>query len=84
MITLITNTSDEECYGLAFGVELLDDSGKLISEMGASASGPLAPGEQGKYQDRYIGKGVVEAKVISTTCKHSPSRHGDPQSPTLK
>ena len=73
MITLITNTSDEECSGLAFGVELLDDSGKLISEMGARASEPLAAGEQGKYQDRYVGKGVVEANVISTTCEDSPA-----------
>ena len=80
--TLITNASDEECSGLAFGVVVLDDSGKLVSEMGVRASGPLAAGEQGKFTERYLGKGVVEASVISTTCENSPSRHGAPQSPT--
>ena len=81
---LITNTSDEECSGLAFGVVVLDDSGKMISEMGVRASGPLAAGEQRKYQERYLGKGVVQANVISTTCENTASRHGSPQSPTLK
>ena len=84
VITLITNTSEDECSGLAFGVVVLDDSGKLISEMGVRASGPLAAGEQGKYQDRYVGKGAVDANVISTTCENTASRHGSPQSPTLK
>ena len=84
VITLITNTSEDECSGLAFGVVVLDDSGKMISEMGVRASGPLAAGEQGKYQDRYVGKGAVDANVISTTCENSASRHGAPQSPTLK
>ena len=82
VITLITNTSEDECSGLAFGVVVLDGSGKKISEMGVRASGPLAAGEQGKYEERYVGKGAVDANVITTTCENSPSRHGSPQSPT--
>ena len=84
VITLITNTSEDECSGLAFGVVVLDGSGKMISEMGVRDSGPLAAGEQRKYQERYLGKGVVQANVISTTCDNTGSRHGSPQSPTLK
>lgn len=81
---LITNELDEECTGPVISVDLLNADGEVVGEMGIRDSGPLPAGEQKKYEQRYLGSKVTEARVSAITCENSGARHGAPQSPTLK
>ena len=81
---LVTNELDEECTGPVISVDLLDADGKVVGEMGIEASGPLPPGEQKTYEQRYVGSKVAQARVSAITCENSAARHGAPQSPTKK
>ncbi len=78
----ITNVLDVECTGPVIGVELLNDAGEVVGDMGIDDSSPLPAGEQKEYKQRYLGKTVSSARVSSIICDNSAPRHGAPRSPT--
>ena len=79
---LITNVLEEDCTGPVISVELLDADGKVVGDMGVGGSGPLPAGEQKKYEQRYVGKSVVGARVAAITCDNTGASHGLPRSPS--
>ncbi len=81
---VITNELDVDCAGPVILVDLLNADGGVIGEMGIDGSGPQPAGEQLTYQQQYVGKSVVGARVSEITCENTGAVHGAPQSPSKK
>ena len=66
---LVTNVLDEDCTSLVMNVDLLNAEGELVAQMTIGGSGPLPAGQQKRYEERYVGSTVSEARVGAMRCE---------------